>query len=107
MYEQQTFCSRPVVFQRVTISPSGNLRAKQETRVSLQSDVSLLARNPRIVYNRKESDIIPSAVFGTSVRISIPPFEAVATYLSTYLLFKFDFMLLFKYNDASIRIVAF
>ena len=93
----------------MTINPSGSLRAKQGTRVSLRGDVSLLVRSPRIVFNGKESDVIPSDVVGASVKISVPPFEAVATYVggnATHFLFQFDFMLLSEYDDASIRIVA-
>ena len=86
-----------------------SLRAEQGTQVSLRGDVSDLLRNPRIVFNGKESEIIPSDAINASINISLPPFEAVATYVgatSTYLLFHFEFMLLSEYNDASIRVVT-
>ena len=77
--------------------------------MSLRSGISLLTRSPRIVYNRKESDIILFRVIGASVNISLSPFEAVATLVganATHLLYQFDFMLLSDYNDAYIHMVA-
>ncbi|XP_065846055.1 uncharacterized protein [Oscarella lobularis] len=97
------------IFQRVTIDPSGTIREKQGTPVSLRASIPIIARNPRIIYNRIESPVIPSSPVGVQVNVYIPPFEAFATFIgenATDLFFQLDFMLLVKYNDASIGIVS-
>ena len=102
-------CTRSTGGQRITIDPSGTFRTKQGTQVSIRSEVPISTRNHRIVYNGKESVLIPSLTVGNRVNISIPPFEATATFFdanATYLFFQFDVVLLSKFDDASIRISA-
>ena len=75
--------------------------------MSLRASIPIIARNPRIIFNGLESPVIPSSPVGVQVNVYIPPFEASATFIggnATDLFFQLDFMLLVKYNDASIGI---
>ena len=80
----------------MSITPSGVLRARKDTRVLVRASYLLEVSEARIVYNEQESSIV-SAVSGRKADISIGSLMVSTTGRGsngTHRLFQFDFTLL-------------
>ncbi|XP_065846043.1 titin-like isoform X2 [Oscarella lobularis] len=97
-----------LVSQKVSINPSGVLRARKDTHVLVRSSYLLEVADARIVYNELESVVISFST-GRKTDVSIGSFMVSTMGLGangTHRLFQFNLTLLPLHNGASIRIVG-